>query len=87
MTDKYFHYVCTVQYFDLYFPSVLHHMASQIIVFPYIFNVGILPQTTYLPLQYDHVLSVISLLFIFPDISSSSSHVGTQCSRSYILPC
>jgi len=87
MTDKYYHYVCTVQYFDLYFPSVLHHMASEIILFPDIFSVRILPQTTYLPLQYDHMLSVIFLLFIFPDISSSSSHVGTQGSRSYSLPC
>jgi len=41
----------------------------------------------YLPLHYDHMLSVIFLLFIFPDVSSSSSHVGTQGSRSCILPC
>jgi hypothetical protein len=81
MTDQYCHCVCTVHYCDLYVPSVLHHMASEIIVFTYIFSVRILPQTTYLPLQYDHMLSVISLLFIFPDICSSSSHVGTKGSR------
>jgi hypothetical protein len=39
MTDKYCRYVCTVQYFDLYFPFVLHHMAPEIVVFPYILSV------------------------------------------------
>ena len=43
MTDKYYHYICTVQYFDLYFPSLLCLMDSEVMAFPYIFSVRILP--------------------------------------------